>query len=154
MQNDIQIFTKKGVFKMSFKEKMQKYYTDSFMKKNGDRLTQIQGNVISIKVELKAILWIFHKLTATVLVKPDRSRNIIKCVYKRNRWFKKPEFMTLNQGNLVIVQGLKSTAGKKNDKKEYIQIMNIRNMNTKKDLVKIDGDQSQVKPVRKVRRMK
>lgn len=139
---------------MSFKEKMQKYYTDSFMKKNGDRLTQIQGNVISIKVELKAVLWIFHKLTATVLVKPDRSRNIVKCVYRRNRWFKKPEFMTLNQGNLVIVQGLKSTSGKKDDKKEYIQIMNIRNMNTKKDLVKIDGDQSQVKPVRKVRRMK
>lgn len=139
---------------MSFKEKMQKYYTDSFMKKNGDRLTQVQGNVISIKVELKAVLWIFHKLTATVLVKPDRSRNIVKCVYKRNRWFKKPEFMTLNQGNLVIVQGLKSTTGKKDDKKEYIQVMNIRNMNTKKDLVKIDGDQSQVKPVRKVRRMK
>lgn len=139
---------------MSFKEKMQKYYTDSFMKKNGDRLTQVQGNVISVKVELKAVLWIFHKLTATVLVKPDRSRNIVKCVYKRNRWFKKPEFMTLNQGNLVIVQGLKSTSGKKDDKKEYIQIMNIRNMNTKKDLVKIDGDQSQVKPVRKVRRMK
>lgn len=139
---------------MSFKEKMQKYYTDSFMKKNGDRLTQIQGNVISVKVELKVVLWIFHKLTATVLVRPDRSRNIIKCVYKRNRWFKKPEFMTLNQGNLVIVQGLKSTSGKKDDKKEYIQIMNIRNMNTKKDLVKIDGDQSQVKPVRKVRRMK
>lgn len=139
---------------MSFKEKMQKYYTDSFMKKNGDRLTQVQGNVISVKVELKAVLWIFHKLTATVLVKPDRSRNIVKCVYKRNRWFKKPEFMTLNQGNLVIVQGLKSTSGKKDDKKEYIQIMNIRNMNTKKDLVKIDGEQSQVKPVRKVRRMK
>lgn len=139
---------------MSFKEKMQKYYADSFMKKNGDRLTQIQGNVISVKVELKAVLWIFHKLTATVLVKPDRSRNIIKCVYRRNRWFKKPEFMTLTQGNLVIVQGLKSTTGKKDDKKEFIQIMNIRNLSTKKDLVKLDGDQGQIKPVRKVRRMK
>jgi len=139
---------------MSFKEKMQKYYADSFMKKNGDRLTQIQGNVISVKVELKAVLWIFHKLTATVLVKPDRSRNIIKCVYRRNRWFKNPEFMTLTQGNLVIVQGLKSTTGKKDDKKEFIQIMNIRNLSTKKDLVKLDGDQGQVKPVRKVRRMK
>ncbi|MFL0251609.1 hypothetical protein ACJDT4_14395 [Clostridium neuense] len=139
---------------MSFKEKMQKYYTDSFLKKNGDRITQLQGNIISVKVELKAVLWIFHKLTATVLVKPDRSRNIVRCVYKRNRWFKKPEFMTLNQGNLVIVQGLKSTTGKKDDKKEYIQIMNIRNLSTKKDLIKIDGEQGQVKPVRKVRRMK
>lgn len=139
---------------MSLKEKMQKYYTDSFLKKNGDRITQLQGNIISVKVELKAVLWIFHKLTATVLVRPDRSRNIVRCIYKRNRWFKKPEFMTLNQGNLVIVQGLKSTAGKKDDKKEYIQIMNIRNLSTKKDLIKMDGEQGQVKPVRKVRRMK
>ena len=139
---------------MSFKEKMQKYYADSFMKKNGDRLTQVQGNIISVKVEQKAVLWIFHKLTATVLVKPDRSRNIVRCIYKRNRWFKKPEFMTLNQGNLVIVQGLKSTSGKKGDKKEFIQIMNIRNLSTKKDLVHIDGSSGEVKTIRKVRRMK
>lgn len=139
---------------MSFKEKMQKYYADSFMKKNGDRLTQVQGNIISVKVEQKAVLWIFHKLTATVLVKPDRSRNIVRCIYKRNRWFKKPEFMTLNQGNLVIVQGLKSTSGKKGDKKEFIQIMNIRNLSTKKDLVHIDGNSGEVKTIRKVRRMK
>lgn len=139
---------------MSFKEKMQKTYADAFLKKNGDRLTQVQGNVISVKVELKAVLWIFHKLTATVLVKPDRSRNIVKCVYKRNKWFKNPEFMTLNQGNLVIVQGLKSTAGKKGDKKEFIQVMNIRNMSTKKDLVNVDGNSSNFKPVRKMRRMK
>lgn len=139
---------------MSFKEKMQKYYADSFMKKNGDRLTQVQGNIISVKVEQKAVLWIFHKLTATVLVKPDRSRNIVRCIYKRNRWFKKPEFMTLNQGNLVIVQGLKSTSGKKGDKKEFIQIMNIRNLSTKKDLVHIDANSGEVKTIRKVRRMK
>ncbi|MCD2345208.1 hypothetical protein [Clostridium guangxiense] len=139
---------------MSFKEKMQKYYADSFMKKNGDRLTQVQGNIISVKVEQKAVLWIFHKLTATVLVKPDRSRNIVRCIYKRNRWFKKPEFMTLNQGNLVIVQGLKSTSGKKGDKKEFIQIMNIRNLSTKKDLVHIDGNSGEVKTIKKVRRMK
>ena len=55
---------------MSFKEKLTQYYTQSYLKKYGDRLTQIQGNVVSVKIEEKTILWIFHKLTATLLVRP------------------------------------------------------------------------------------
>lgn len=137
---------------MGFKEKMQKYYTDSYLKKYGDRLTQVQGNVISVKLEEKSILWIFHKLIATVLIKPDRSKAVIQCIYKKNRWFKKPTFMTLNQGNLVVVQGLKAARGK--NTKEHIQIMNIRNLTTKKDLFKVEGNNSEIKQSRQIRRMK
>lgn len=135
---------------MGFKEKIQNYYTKSYMKKYGDRLTQVQGNVISIKVEEKSILWIFHRLLVTLIIKPDRSKNITRCTYKRNRWFKKPEFMTINQGNLLVVQGVKGVKGKENS--ETIEIMNIRNMTTKKDLVKIDGNTP--KTVRQVKRYK
>lgn len=135
---------------MGFKEKIQNYYTKSYMKKYGDRLTQVQGNVISIKVEEKSILWIFHRLLVTLIIKPDRSKNVTRCTYKRNRWFKKPEFMTINQGNLLIVQGVKGVKGKGNS--ETIEVMNIRNMTTKKDLVKIDGNTP--KTVKQVKRYK
>jgi hypothetical protein len=135
---------------MGFRDKITKYYTQSYFKKYGERLTQLQGNVVSVKVEEKTILWIFHKLSAVLIVRPERSKNIVKCVYKRNRWFKKPAFMTISQGNLVIVQGLKGKKGKEN--REIIEIMNIKNMTTKKDLVPMEG--SQVKRVQKVQRYK
>jgi hypothetical protein len=134
---------------MSIKEKFAKYYTDTYLKRYGDRLTQVQGNVVSVKIEEKTILWIFHKLKATLIVKPDRSKSVIKCVYKKNRWFKKPTFITVNQGNLLIVQGLKGKKGK--DEKEGISIMNIRNLSTKKDLIPVEG---KVQRVQKVQRYK
>ena len=125
---------------MSFKEKMNKYLADSFLKKNGDRLTQVQGNVVSLKIERKTILWIFNKLTVTLLVRPDRSKSIIKCIFKRSKWFKTPEFMTVNQGNLVAVQGLKTKIVKKGkETKEFLEIMNVRNLTTRKDLVAVEG---------------
>lgn len=144
---------------MGFKEKIQNYYTQSYLKKYGDRLTQIQGNVVSVKVEEKTILWIFHKITAILLIRPDRSKNIVKCIYKRNRWFKKPTFMTISMGNLLIVQGLKGEKAKKGKKpkvdSEAIQVMNIRNLTTKKDLVPIEGDKGQkVQRIQKVQRYK
>ncbi|AJA47911.1 hypothetical protein CPAST_c18410 [Clostridium pasteurianum DSM 525 = ATCC 6013] len=135
---------------MGFKEKIQDYYTKSYLKKYGDRLTQVQGKVISVKLEEKSILWIFHKLIVTLIIKPDRSKNITKCTYKRNKWFKRPEFMTINQGNLLIVQGVKGPRGKGNG--ETVEVMNIRNMTTKKDLVKIEGNTP--KTVRQIRRYK
>ena len=122
---------------MSFREKMQKAYAESYVKKMGDRLTQVQGNIISVKVEKKTILWIFHKLIVTFLVKQERSKNITKCVYKRNRWFKKPQFIPLSQGNLVVIQGNKGVKGKSN--REVITVLNIRNLSTKTDLVPMDG---------------
>ena len=69
---------------MGFKDKLTKYYTDSYMQKYGDRMTQFQGNVISVKVEEKCILWIFHKIQAFLIIKPERSRSIIKCRYRKN----------------------------------------------------------------------
>ncbi len=135
---------------MGFKDKLAKHYTEAYLTKYGDRLTQVQGNVISVKVEEKSILWIFHKIIATLIVKPERSKSVIKCTFKKNRWFKKPEFIPIAQGNLVIVQGLKAKKGKEN--KESIEIMNVRNLTTRKDLIPVEGDQ--VKRVQKIQRMK
>jgi hypothetical protein len=135
---------------MSIKEKFSKYYTDTYLKRYGDRLTQVQGNVVSVKIEEKTILWIFHKIKATLIVKPDRSKSVVKCVYRKNRWFKKPAFMTVNQGNLVVIQGLKGKKGK--DEKEGISIMNIRNMSTKKDLIPVEGKMPKVQ--QRVQRIK
>ena len=134
---------------MSFKEKLTARYQQSYLKKYGDRLTQLQGNVVSVKVEEKKILWIFHKLKVTLIIRPDRSKNIMRCVFAKNRWFKKPAFIPVYQGNLVIIQGMKGKKGKTD--REQIQIMNIKNLSTKKDLIPTDG---KVQRVQKVQRMK
>ncbi|WP_411679193.1 hypothetical protein [Clostridium thailandense] len=134
---------------MSFKEKIAQYYTKSYLKKYGDRLTQVQGTVVSVKVTEKTILWIFHKLSVMILVRPERSKNIVKCSYIRNRWFKKPEFISINQGNLVLAQGLKGKKGKQNS--EQIELINIRNMTTKKDLVPMEGKMQRVQKVQRLK---
>ena len=140
---------------MSFKEKLAKRYTESYIAKYGDRLTQVQGNVVSVKIEEKCVLWIFNKLKVTLIVKPDRSKSVVKCVYAKNRWFKKPAFMNLHQGNLVIIQGMKGKKGKKaKETREIIQILNIKNLTTKKDLVAVDGQPQKVQRVQKVQRIK
>ena len=123
---------------MGFTDKLNKYYAENYIKKYGDRLAQVQGNIVSVKVEEKTILWIFHKITAVLLVKPERSRNIVRCVYKKRRWFKKIDFIQLSQGNFVLVQGLKGKKGKEN--REEIEIMNIRNITTRRDLIPIDEE--------------
>ncbi|MDP4177047.1 MAG: hypothetical protein Q8900_01740 [Bacillota bacterium] len=138
---------------MSFKENLNKRYTDVFLKKYGDRLNQIQGNVISIKIEEKSILWIFNKINVTILLRPDRSKNVVKCVYNKKRFFKNPPFIPISQGNLLIVQGLKGKSGKAN--REQIEIMNIRNLTNKKDLIPIEGQSGQnIKRVQKIQRYK
>jgi hypothetical protein len=121
---------------MGFRESLAKRYADSYLKKYGDRLVQIQGHVLSVKITAKTVLWIFNKLIVDVVVKPERSKAIMRCQYKRNRWFKKPEFMQLSQGNLVLIQGMKGKKGKENS--DVITIMNVKNFTTKKDLVKTD----------------
>lgn len=137
---------------MSFKEKLSQYYTESFLKKNGDRLTQVQGNIVSVKIEEKTILWILNKLTVTLLVRPDRSKSITKCVYVKKRWFKKIDFMSINQGNLVVIQGLKGKKGKEN--REWVEIMNIRNLTTKKDLIPIEGAPQKVQKIQRTQKYK
>ncbi|MBA5850665.1 hypothetical protein H2684_04930 [Clostridium sp. cel8] len=133
---------------MGLKDKISQYYTKSYFKKYGDRITQLQGTVVSIKTEKKSILWIFNKLVVTILVKPERSRRISKCIYKRNRWFKKPTFIPINQGNLVLIQGLKGKRGKKN--REQIELINVRNMTTKRDLIPMEGKMPRIQ--RKIER--
>ena len=131
---------------MGFKDKLAKYYTESYIKKYGDRLAQVQGNVVSVKVEEKTILWIFHKITAVLLIRPERSKNVTKCVYSKHKWFKKPSFMSINQGNYLVVQGLKGKKSKKaKESREVIEIMNIMNLTTKKNLVPVEGQQNQIK---------
>ena len=135
---------------MGFKEKLQSRYTKQYLDKYGDRLTSVQGNVVSIKVEEKTILWLFHKLRVTMLVRPERSKSIIKCAYNKNKWFKKIPFIQINQGNLVIVQGMKGKKG--NKQSEVLTIMNILNQTTKKELFKTDAQPK--KSVQKFQRMK
>lgn len=134
---------------MGFKDKLTQRYTESYFKKYGDRLTQVQGKVLSIKIEPKTILWIFNKLTVTILIKPERSKNIVKCIYDKKRWFKKINFISVSQGNSLIIQGLKGKKGKEN--RELVEILNIRNLTTKKDLVPIEGT-PKVQKVRQDRR--
>lgn len=97
---------------MGFKDMLAKRYTDSFLKKYGDRITQVQGHILSVKVTTRTILWIYHIFKVDVLVKPDRSKNIIRCQYSKKQWFKKPAFMSLSQGHMVLIQGIKGKKGK------------------------------------------
>lgn len=138
---------------MSFKEKLSKRAAESYYTKYRDRLAQVQGNVLSMKTEKdKCILWIFYKLQITLIVKPERSKSVVKCVYKKNSWFKRPHFMLIHPGNLVIIQGLKGKKGK--DDRETIQILNVKNLTTKKDLVAVDGQPQKVQKVQKIQRIK
>lgn len=122
---------------MGFKDKLQKYYADSYMKKYGDRITQAYGTVLSIKVEEKRYLWLFHILTATIILKPEGSRNVVRSQYKARRWFKKPIFISISQGNIILLQGLKGKKGK--EASDIMEVKNIRNVSTRKDLFKIDA---------------
>jgi hypothetical protein len=122
---------------MGFKDKLQKYYADNYMKKYGDRITQAYGTVLSVKVEEKKYLWIFNVLTATIIIKPEGSKNVVRSMYKAKRWFKKPDFIAVNQGNIILVQALKGKKG--SESSEVLEVKNIRNVTTRKDLFKIDA---------------
>ncbi|HBW14223.1 MULTISPECIES: hypothetical protein [Proteiniclasticum] len=122
---------------MGFRDKLQKYYADNYMKKYGDRITQAYGSVLSVKVEEKKYLWLFNVLTATIIIKPDGSKNVVRSVYKAKRWFKKPDFINVSQGHVILIQALKGKKGSENS--EVLEIKNIRNVTTRKDLFKIDA---------------
>ena len=123
---------------MGLKDKLTNSYTKAYMKRYGDRLTQAQGRVLSVKVEEKSYFKIFYKLMVTILVKADGSKAISRCVFKKKRWFKKIHFISILQGQSVIIQGMKGKKGKEH--REQIQVVNIRNLTTKKDLVPIKGN--------------
>ena len=129
---------------MGFKDKMTKYYSDAYMEKYGDRMTSVAGTVLSVKTEVKSILGIFNKLHVFLVVKPEVGKQVVKCEYKKNRWFKKPQFIDVNQGHKVIIMGLKGVKGKANS--ENVLISNIANLTTRKDLHPFDH--SQIKKAR------
>ena len=121
---------------MGFKDKMTKYYSDAYMEKYGDRMTSVAGTILSVKTEVKSILGIFNKLHVFLVVKPEVGKQVVKCEYKKNRWFKKPQFIDVNQGHKVIIMGLKGVKGKANS--ENVIVSNIANLTTKKDLHPFD----------------
>ena len=129
---------------MGFKDKMTKYYSDAYMEKYGDRMTSVAGTILSVKTEVKSILGIFNKLHVFLVVKPEVGKQVVKCEYKKNRWFKKPQFIDVNQGHKVIIMGLKGIKGKANS--ENILVSNIANLTTRKDLHPFDH--SQIKKAR------
>ena len=129
---------------MGFKDKMTKYYSDAYMEKYGDRMTSVAGTILSVKTEVKSILAIFNKLHVFLVVKPEVGKQVVKCEYKKNRWFKKPQFIDVNQGHKVIIMGLKGVKGKANS--ENVLISNIANLTTRKDLHPFDH--SQIKKAR------
>ncbi|MBU3180620.1 hypothetical protein [Clostridium psychrophilum] len=137
---------------MGLKDKLTNSYTQAYLKRYGDRLTQAQGRVLSVKVVEKNYLRIFYKLLVTILVKADGSKAISKCVFKKKRWFKKAHFISVLQGHSVVIQGMKGKKGKEH--REQIQIVNIRNMTTKKDLVPMKGNAPKVQRVRADKRFK
>lgn len=126
---------------MGFKDVLAKRYADAYLKKYGDRITQVQGRILSIKISKKSKLWIYNIITVDILVKPENSKSITRCQYVKKRWFKKPTFMTLNQGHSVVIQGVKGKKGKED--RDIVAVLNIMNMTTKQDLVKTDQPQSQ-----------
>ena len=129
---------------MGFKDNMTKYYSDAYMEKYGDRMTSVAGTILSVKTEVKSILGIFNKLHVFLVVKPEVGKQVVKCEYKKNRWFKKPQFIDVNQGHKVIIMGLKGVKGKANS--ENVLISNIANLTTRKDLHPFDH--SQIKKAR------
>ena len=129
---------------MGFKDKMTKYYSDAYMEKYGDRMTSVAGTILSVKTEVKSILGIFNKLHVFLVVKPEVGKQVVKCEYKKNRWFKKPQFIDVNQGHKVIIMGLKGVKGIANS--ENVLISNIANLTTRKDLHPFDH--SQIKKAR------
>ena len=129
---------------MGFKDKMTKYYSDAYMEKYGDRMTSVSGTILSVKTETKSILGIFNKIRVYLVVKPEAGKQVVKCQYKMNKWFKKPQFIDVNQGHKVIIMGLKGIKGKANS--ENILVSNIANLTTKKDLHPFDH--SQIKKAR------
>lgn len=122
---------------MGFKDKFSEYFNDAYMQKYGDRMKSLSGTVLSIKVEESHILWVIQKLNVNIVVKPETGKSVEKVVYKPKRWFKKPEFIEIKQGQKILVMGLK---GEK-DLADSTIASNIVNLNTNKSIHEFDMSQ-------------
>ncbi|MFT8350728.1 hypothetical protein [Clostridium saccharoperbutylacetonicum] len=129
---------------MGLKEKLSNkfgnYFQNAYIEKYGDRITSISGTVLSVKLIEKSYI-IFNRLMVELVIKPEVGTKIVKCWYKKNRWFKKPEFIPVKQGNKVIVMGVTGDRESKKENSQEVQIMNLLNLTTKKDLIPIDHSQ-------------
>lgn len=123
---------------MGFKDKLNKYYTESYMQKYGDRITSASGTVVSIKMQEKNYI-IIKKLIVDLVIKSDTSRGVIKARYSKRRWFKKVDFIPISMGHKVMIMGLKGVKGKENS--EVVALQNILNLTTKRDLIPMDHSQ-------------
>ncbi|MBB6624262.1 hypothetical protein [Clostridium gasigenes] len=124
---------------MGFKDKMTKHFSDAYIQKYGDRMTSANGTVLSVKIEEKSFLGIIRSIAVSLVLKPDQGKQIIKCAYRKKRWFKKPEFIDIKPGHKLIIMGLSGEKGKEHS--EVIIASNIANLTTKKDLQPFDHSQ-------------
>jgi hypothetical protein len=129
---------------MGFRDTLNEMLQQRYLKKYGDRMTALRGNIINVKVTEKTILFFIHNLRVDILLRPERSKNITRCYMKKRTWFKKYNLINLQTGQLIVVQGLKDKKG------EAIEILNIQNLTTKKSI--IDIDQAKQKQQRQIRR--
>ena len=129
---------------MSFKDKLSgkfnNYFQNAYMEKYGDRITSLSGTILSVKLTEKNYI-IFNRLMVEMVIKPEVGKKVVKCWYKKNRWFKKPEFMLVKQGHKVMIMGVTGDKNSKKENSQEVQIMNLLNLTTKKDLVPIDHSQ-------------
>jgi hypothetical protein len=123
---------------MGFKDKFGKYFQDSYYQKYGDRIASTSGTVVSIKYREKSYIF-FHTLVVDMVVKPEIGKGIVKARYKKNKFFKKVPFIQVGMGHKVMLMGLKGVKGAKDA--DILQIQNVLNLTTKKDLVPIDHSQ-------------
>ncbi|HBM81854.1 MAG: hypothetical protein QME45_02965 [Clostridiales bacterium] len=117
---------------MGFRDTLNQMVQDRYLKKYGDRMTAQRGNIVNIKITEKRFLFLIHILKVNILLRPERSRNIVRCHFKKITWFKKYNLINLQMGHLIIVQGLKDKKG------EAIEILNIQNLTTRKSIIDID----------------
>lgn len=117
---------------MSFKDDLNEMMQKRYLKKYGDRMTALRGNIINIKITEKTFLFFIHKLRVDILLRPERSKNIVRCYFRKKTWFKKYNMINLQTGHLIIVQGLKDKKG------EAVEALNIQNLTTKKSIIDVE----------------
>ena len=120
--------------------KFGSYFQDAYMQKYGDRITSVSGTILSVKIVEKDY-FILKRIMVELIIKPEIGRKVVKCWYKKNRWFKKPEFINVKQGHKVIVMGVIGEKDNKKENSQEVQIMNLLNLTTKKDLIPVDHSQ-------------
>ncbi|HEY5525268.1 MAG TPA: hypothetical protein VIK26_08035, partial [Clostridium sp.] len=79
---------------------------------------------------------LFHTLVVDMVIKPEVGKGIIKARYKKKRFFKRVAFIAVSMSHKVMIMGLKGVKGNKDA--DVLQIQNVLNLTTKKDLVPID----------------